>query len=434
MTVNGNIYDDCEAVYLNGGPQNPNAEGLPQGTYYFQVTDPSGGILLSTDPIEARQLVVDESGRVAGVPASGGPYHLEGSDNPANGSTPVQLWPFAKTPNPGGEHKVWLTPVASYLADWESNPEAPQNAFGFVPSESKTDNFKCRRHDEVLESVLGGAKYYDANANGLYDSGEVGIAGWKILLMVQLPGEAAAVPVTTFTDASGAWSLLFPVGTLFTVCEDQPVESCWFQSGPIAGTVVGPATAVASAGSGPCWTGETVAADTYGLDFFNFCIGGGGGKTLGFWSNRNGQTILNDGGGMGSELELLRSFFLRQADGQAFDPTTYASFRSWLLNASATNMAYMLSAQLAAMVLNVEAAFVSPDALLYDIANDQVISIGDLLEAANAQLAAYPDTRADGADSIQRPWQETLKNLLDGANNNRNFIQPAPCAFSFAAD
>src|SRR5512132_4095786 len=48
--VNHNIYDRKEDVYLNGGPQ-PNAPcteaGLPDGDYYFQVTDPSGKVLLS---------------------------------------------------------------------------------------------------------------------------------------------------------------------------------------------------------------------------------------------------------------------------------------------------------------------------------------------------------------------------------------------------
>ncbi len=38
-TVNGNIYETNDAVYLNGGPQ-PNAPcsaaGLPDGDYYFQ--------------------------------------------------------------------------------------------------------------------------------------------------------------------------------------------------------------------------------------------------------------------------------------------------------------------------------------------------------------------------------------------------------------
>src|SRR6266581_847524 len=62
-TVNGNIYDHCCDVYLNGGP-GPHAPctaaGLPNGDYYFQVTDPSGATLLSTDAITARQVTVAE--------------------------------------------------------------------------------------------------------------------------------------------------------------------------------------------------------------------------------------------------------------------------------------------------------------------------------------------------------------------------------------
>src|SRR4051812_34172029 len=58
QTVNQNTYSSKAAVYISGGPQNTNASGLPDGTYYFQVTDPSGATLLSTDPAVCRQLVV----------------------------------------------------------------------------------------------------------------------------------------------------------------------------------------------------------------------------------------------------------------------------------------------------------------------------------------------------------------------------------------
>jgi hypothetical protein len=47
--VNANIYPTSTDVYISGGPQNKKAAGLPDGTYYFQVTDPSGNTLLSTD-------------------------------------------------------------------------------------------------------------------------------------------------------------------------------------------------------------------------------------------------------------------------------------------------------------------------------------------------------------------------------------------------
>src|SRR5256885_11406095 len=56
--VNQNLFPSKDSVYLNGGPQNEHSNGLPDGTYYFQVTDPNGGTLLSTATILFRQLQV----------------------------------------------------------------------------------------------------------------------------------------------------------------------------------------------------------------------------------------------------------------------------------------------------------------------------------------------------------------------------------------
>src|SRR5574337_583148 len=103
-TVNGNLYDSKPDVYLNGGPQNANSQGLPDGTYYFQVTDPSGAVLLSTDSADCRQVMVS-GGKMAG--ATGPCPHANGSFNAANGTTPVQLIPFNDTPNAGGEYKAY---------------------------------------------------------------------------------------------------------------------------------------------------------------------------------------------------------------------------------------------------------------------------------------------------------------------------------------
>src|SRR5215469_16681719 len=81
-TVNANIYPSKDAVYLTGGPQNENGNGLvPDGTYYFQVTDPSGATLLSTDDISCRQVVV-QNGRVVGVPGNS-QYDAQPSGSPA---------------------------------------------------------------------------------------------------------------------------------------------------------------------------------------------------------------------------------------------------------------------------------------------------------------------------------------------------------------
>ena len=64
--VNENLYGLKTDVYLSGGPQNLNAAGLPDGTYYFQITDPSGKVLLSEDPARCRQFDV-ANGIIVGV-------------------------------------------------------------------------------------------------------------------------------------------------------------------------------------------------------------------------------------------------------------------------------------------------------------------------------------------------------------------------------
>jgi hypothetical protein len=138
--VNLNIYAAKEDVYLNGGPginAPDDAAGLPAGTYSFQVTDPSGKTLLSTDAVECRQFTVDASGVIQSVAPSGACAHATGADGEDGGIT-VQLFPYADTPNNGGVYKVWVSPTE--LLDCT----APGNKNCFVPRYSKTDNFKVR--------------------------------------------------------------------------------------------------------------------------------------------------------------------------------------------------------------------------------------------------------------------------------------------------
>jgi hypothetical protein len=60
--------------------------------------------------------------------------------------------------------------------------------------------------------------------------------------------------------------------------------------------------------------------------------------------------------------------------------------------------------------------------------NNQFITINDLMAAAEASLAAHGYTPSGDAN---RAYQECLKNALDDANNNKNFVQGSPCAFNF---
>jgi hypothetical protein len=154
--VNLNIFPAKEAVYLDGGPgpgAPQSAAGLDDATYVFQVTDPSGQTLLSTDVAGCRQFTVS-GGVIVNVTPSGGCAHLTGDDVDHSAKT-VQLMPYLDTPNNGGVYKAWVTKVEDYLAGCAANGFAtglsvvdcgytPGNFHGFIPSDSKTDNYKIR--------------------------------------------------------------------------------------------------------------------------------------------------------------------------------------------------------------------------------------------------------------------------------------------------
>ena len=97
-------------------------------------------------------------------------------------------------------------------------------------------------------------------------------------------------------------------------------------------------------------------------------------------------------------------------------------------------MAYMLSAQLAAMELNVFNGKVDGNALIYAPGTTSANALGfatvnAIMDEANAALLADGYTLAGDPN---RTVQGALKNALDNANNNKNFVQTTPCAFSFA--
>jgi len=153
--VNANQYSSKCAVYLNGGP-GPNAPakaaGLPDGDYYFQVTDPSGKTLLSTDAVANRKFHVS-NGVIIAYTGAGGPVHPTGvsQDHPELGTITIRLanascpTDFADTPNNGGAYKAWVTPVSSFVGDATQVDNACGTGcfHGFIPSASKTDNFKA---------------------------------------------------------------------------------------------------------------------------------------------------------------------------------------------------------------------------------------------------------------------------------------------------
>ena len=113
-------------------------------------------------------------------------------------------------------------------------------------------------------------------------------------------------------------------------------------------------------------------------------------------------------------------------------------FRTWLLSANATNMAYMLSAQLATMELNVRcpSSFggVNGNALIYAPGTASATAAGfatvnQIMSEANVLLGANPMIADNG--SPLRILATALKDALDKANNKLTFVQAKACPFSF---
>lgn len=129
--------------------------GKEDGTYVFQVTDPSGKTLLSEDPAECREFTV-LGGLITGVVETASSCQHKTGFDLDHGATTVQLMPYADTPNKGGEYKTWATPVEAYLRGCEElgvtnglevvdcGYKAGVADHGFIPGESKTDNFKVK--------------------------------------------------------------------------------------------------------------------------------------------------------------------------------------------------------------------------------------------------------------------------------------------------
>lgn len=258
-----------------------------------------------------------------------------------------------------------------------------------------------------------GHKFYDANADGT-DNDSQSVAGITITLSGTAVNGAAVTQVTQ-TDGSGNYQFLNLLPGSYTVTETLPNQS-WLNTTPkTIPFVLDP--------------GEVELHN----DFGNLCVGGGGGLTLGFWSNKNGQASMTGGlGGINGALLFLSNLNLRNANGTNSDPASYTAFRTWILGATATNMAYMLSAQLAAMELNVRQGFVSGGAILSvgtapaGCSVPAFVSVNSLMSAANASLLVNPNTTAS---SPVRSCQEFMKTALDRGNNNLNFVQSRPCRF-----
>ena len=127
---------------------------------------------------------------------------------------------------------------------------------------------------------------------------------------------------------------------------------------------------------------------------------------------------------------------LKNANGSSFTvpagkfSDAYKAFRTWILNATATNMSYMLSAQLAATQLDIAYNGLNGSNLVLD-PDGTWKSINEVVAEAIAFLATHGNTTAAGPD---RELAEKYKNIFDGLNNNIQKITPVDPKYCPAYD
>ncbi len=289
-----------------------------------------------------------------------------------------------------------------WLLDGSDIPGATSSSFTFT----EPGDYTCRvtAANEAGSSsqtsaaftvtLLDLVKYYDANTNGQLDPSESTLAGWKVQV-----GSTAYTTPKSLKVAPG----------LHQLAAASPSQSNWRRTTPSPVSVT------------------AVAGDRTTVRFGSVCVGVGGAEGTGFWTNKNGQALVG-----ADDLASMVSLNLRKPDGTPFDPANYGAFANWV-KASSTNMANDLSAQLAVMALNVLNGKVSGSSLI--VADGAVgtnsagfATVNALMNEANAELGLHGLTPSG---SPFRAYQTVLRDAFAKANENKTFVQSAPCAYSF---
>ena len=358
---------------------------LPTGYYLFDVVDLYFNSLSHLSAADRVFLAVNNGGgnftltRVSSSPS------LPADGVGANGGESMPVFPFsAPLPIAGRPDLTCVQKVMLF-----SLGSTPTGAPVFI------GNLHFRVGDGSPGSISG-VVFEDLNQNGVRDPGEPGVQGAAIQLVSNDPANPGQIMASTLTDANGAY-LFSPVGYADCSVVLTITSSQW------------QATTPTDVRLSACGCGNQV------VDFGKYTIQQQSvGRTIGFWRNNNGVEIIVNGG-FWDELAALN---LVDASGNAFNPTgNVQQWRTWLQQANATNMAYMLSAQLAAMQLNVLSGGVSVNSWVQT--SQGPMQIGALMAAANQALADDPYTPSGDPN---RAGQTVLKNALDAANNNLNWL------------
>jgi hypothetical protein len=303
---------------------------------------------------------------------------------------------IANPPAPGPRGRGGANPLAAQMEEFLTFFDGINNN---VISVCKEDT-----GTPTNDTIIRVTKFYDLNLNGVWDSGEVTIPGWTIWLY-DATGTTQLQSGTT--DANGEVE--------FVVDQDN-TEYLVVEAVPEPYVNITPASI-------------SVFADqpVVEVDFGNVAIQchQGFGKTLGGWHNPSQGTVSALTAAHPGWAVTLNSFNLVDGagNGVTFDTsdsnaarTQLSSFLVGPQGPSANNMANMLSAQMAAVILDVVAGELNVHPGIMVFWDGAYINIWDLFDIADQSLAAHPITTNPHPE---RATQEALKDFFDDLNNNR---------------
>jgi hypothetical protein len=365
---------------------------IPSGTYYVHVTDnPVDGldeVVSNNDPMDRFVAVTNTGGVITlSLPFSSNPGAQEYGVGHNGVGQSLRLY-FGPSQYTQCRFKVWL----GDNWDLSSGPGNPYLVRGGIhPSTGLCSirSYTALRVGDGSGSDVLGHVFNDANGNGVRDAGEAGLANWQVRLV------GGPSVLSTISDSDGKYHFDNVGAGNFTV--ELTVQPGWTGTTALAYTIETCACA-------------TLAGGDFGVQLQNFQCNA---RTIGYWRNNHGQALVTQF----NILPTLPNLFIVNQAGQRVAFANIGQYKNWLQGANATNMAYMLSAQLVAMHNNVTVGFVHPDCVVHDPALGHV-AIGQVMQQAVASLQAHPFTTSG---SPHRAHQAALKDALDRANNNQTW-------------
>ncbi|MCA8964179.1 MAG: hypothetical protein H6838_00415 [Planctomycetes bacterium] len=353
----------------------------PTGVYCFNIIPEGIELLLNTNNWEDRQYYV---------------YNDNGNLSIWQGTAPNPAVPALDRIPLGSFNSHPSCHFKIFVGDnYQGDPGTPGRTFSWgLSTFLQYTTFSVGTGNGI---TVAGSVFEDVANFGVRDPGELGLANWPVSLA------DGTTTVQTVTDGNGNFAfhnvqfgnysveLLIPTGTGYeaTTPTSFVVNVC--------GCV-------------------DVGVGEFGLRMQTMnCLG----RTPGFWRNKNGKAIIqsltNNFAQLGAHLSLLH---VVDADGNPFSTNDWNTYKTWLQQAEATNMSYMLSAHLVAMHWNVTSGGVSSFCIV-DGGPLGPVNIQTLMEMA--VMALMTDGYTPAGDP-NRAYQEQIKNALDAANNNLNWL------------